>query len=240
MPIFNDVKGAVRELVRLEVIAKNNPKINHIFLGFEEAVGVFDKDLIAAERKRFQESGEAEEAMRPYSLEEVFDMVEDYFLAVYEIQKVKHQLMSINGKTPTFDSPENTALISSATLLSKMLDSLNPNTEIVYSYADLEGWTQFEKTVVLEGSFGAAGLQDIYSAVNYDIIDEPAFVPGQVGLPDLQAQAFREHETSWGDDDTVLHTLVSVRRTAFNHRSRITTNFSKSAAASFAHSRVCS
>lgn len=97
--------------------------------------------------------------------------------------------------------------MSAESEIERKLDGPGPNTLIEYMYRDASNYKK-TNVAVLKGriSLGQIGL--IESSLN----DGEFFIPGQVGLQDLQGEF--EHGGGWDeDDDHVWHTISSIEYT---------------------------
>lgn len=84
------------------------------------------------------------------------------------------------------------------------LDAAGANTRISLSYADASNY-KAHQDVVVAGRLSPEHLARMESTLQ----DGEFMIPGQVGLPDLQASM----STGWGEDDHVFHTISGIELT---------------------------
>jgi hypothetical protein len=88
------------------------------------------------------------------------------------------------------------------------LDETSPNTLFEYMYRDADNYKK-TGSVVLAGRMSA----DQVRTLNASLSDSEFFIPGQVGLKDLQGEF--EHGGGWDEEsDHVWHTIEAVKHTS--------------------------
>ena len=87
------------------------------------------------------------------------------------------------------------------------LDDGKPNTLIEYMYRDADNYKKIG-TAVLAGRMTADQVRTLKGSLS----DREFFIPGQVGLKDLQGEF--EHGAGWDEEsDHVWHTIEAVKHT---------------------------
>lgn len=85
------------------------------------------------------------------------------------------------------------------------LSGHGPNVEIAYMYRDGDNFKQSE-TIVIKGPVGPGELR----LLSHVLDEAQYFIPGQIGLPDLQ-ERFNGGQAQWNDErDHVWHELGNV------------------------------